>query len=74
MDLGLSGARNVAAALTDFHSTVRGSLITSDCYPLHGDFRLCHGVWPSAHLLGPKAPVSLTLRLLHSLKLISLPH
>lgn len=74
MDLGLFGARNVAAALTDFQSAVRHSLISSDCYPLRGDFRLCHGVWPPAHLLGPGAPVSLTPWLLHSLKLISLPH
>lgn len=76
-DLRLFGgfsARNVAAALTDFQSTVRRSLITSDCYPLRGDFRLCHGVWPRAHLPGPGAPVSLTPWLLHRLKLISLPH
>lgn len=69
MDLGL-----FAAALTDFQSTVRRFLISSDCYPLRGDFRLCHGVWPPAHLLSPGAPVSLTLWLLRSLKLISLPH
>lgn len=67
-------ARNVAAALTDFQSTVRRSLITSDCYPLRGDFRLCHGVWPRAHLFGPGVPVSPTPWLLHRLKLISLPH
>lgn len=60
-------ARNVTAALTDF-------LITSDCYPLRGDFGLRHGVWRGAHLLGPGLPASLTPWLVCRFAFISLPH
>lgn len=62
-----AAARNVTAALTDF-------LITSDCYPLRGDFGLRHGVWRGAHLLGLGLPASLTPWLVCRFAFISLPH
>lgn len=52
-------------------SWASGALITSDCYPLRGDFRLRHSDWPRAHL---PAPGLLSAWLLHRLTLIPLRH